>query len=287
MSDISGFYQDLASDPNNISYWLPKLQAKRKFDTFKMPKTAIVKVPPEIMELFFMEKKGMTQTEMMVKIMEWVQDDFVPQAEKEIGGGIWFIKNGTFSNKFEFNSCKNISSNILKLTANIIDINYQAFMFDAGGNTELVAREYIKPFTDNHGYNKIPSIYHGMPLRNEIRVFYDFDHQQVLYTANYWDWNYCYNSISRDATDKIVYEHYYPSIKERYKTLKEEIVPVADFGLHDVQGLDGIWSVDFMEEYPGGPLWLIDMAQGPCSAYWNPDTVKSIYQERGWIKKGE
>lgn len=272
---MSSYYDSLAADPNNMSYWLPKLQQKHSFDAFEIPKTAIVKVPEEIVELFFMEKKGMTQQEIMVKIMEWVRDEFVPKVEKEIGGGIWFIKNGGFSNKFDFSTCKNVSGNLLRLTANIIDINYTSFMFEAGGNTELVAREFI-PAKDD-----IPCIYNGMPLRNEIRVFFDFNHHMSLYTKNYWDWDYCYTSIARNATDKIVYESYYPVLKEHYQFLKEEIIPIADFGLHDITGFDGIWSVDFMQECPGGRVWLIDMARAEQSAYWNPELVKSIYKERG------
>lgn len=271
---MSSYYDSLAADPNNMSYWLPKLQQKHSFDTFKIPKTVIVKVPEEIVELFFMEKKGMTIDQMMTKIMAWVRDEFVPKAKAELGEGMWFIKNGGFSNKFDFSMCKNVSGNLLRLTANIIDINYTSFMFETGGNTELIAREYIP------ADEKVPTIYNGMPLRNEVRVFYDFDNHMSLYTANYWDWDYCHQQINRDPSDKIVYQEYYPKIEERYNTLKEEIIPVADFGLIDIQGLKGIWSVDFMEDSKG-QIWLIDMAMAEVSAYWNPKLAEKIWRERG------
>lgn len=272
---MSDYYNDLAADKNNMSFWLPKIQGKRQFETFNVPKTAIVPVPEEIMELFFMEKQGMTQTEMMLKIMEWVRDEFVPKAEAEIGGGIWFVKNGGFSNKFDFRNCKNVSSNLLRLTANIIDINYASFMFDTGGNTELVARQYIYADSDS-----IPCIYEGMPLRNETRIFYDFDSHKVLYGVNYWDWDYCHDGICRNKSDKIVYEDYYPTLEKMYQERKEDMLNIARFGLADVAGLSGIWSVDFMEQFPGGPVWLIDMALGHQSAYWNPALVtKDCEQE--------
>lgn len=124
MGELSEYHKSLAEDKNNMSYWLPKINKEKSFDTFVVPDTAIVQVPERIMEMFFMEKKGMTQHEMMIEVMKWTKEVFVPQAEKEIGGGKWFIKNGAFSNKFDFSSCMNISSNYLLLTSNIIDINY-------------------------------------------------------------------------------------------------------------------------------------------------------------------
>lgn len=271
---MNEYYNSLKEDQNNMSFWLPRVQKRKSFDTtFKIPKTAIIPVPPEIMELFFMEKKGMTQNEIMVKVMEWVRDEFIPKAEAQIGGGLWFVKNGTFSNKFTFSGCRNISSNILYLTANIIDINYTSFMYDAGGNTELVAREFIPPFEN------VPSIYHGMPLRPEVRVFYDFNHREVLYAKNYWDWDYCYDAISRDPTDKIVYEAYYENIKKSYCDVEYDVINKAKAGLIDVD-LEGIWSVDFLVQ--GEDCWLIDMARGQQSAYWDPNLVRKIYEEHGW-----
>lgn len=266
---MSDYYNSLASDPNNMSFWLPKILEKGKFDSFQIPKTAIVSVPEEIIELFFMEKQGMTQNEIMLKIMEWVRDEFMPKAVDKIGEGMWFIKNGGFSNKFNFSTCKNVSANLLKLTANIIDINYTSFMFDTGGNTELIAREYLSA---NHD---VPCIYNGMPLRTEIRIFYDFDKHKTLYTANYWDYDYCHNEISKNITDKIVYEVWYPTLEKRYEILKEKIIPIADAGLAEVDGLHGIWSIDFMEQFPNdeSPLYLIDMAMAETSAYWNPKLV--------------
>lgn len=272
---MSEYYDRLASDINNISYWLPKLQKANPSADFKVPLTAIVKVPEEIVELFFLEKAGMTQQEIMVKIMEWVQNEFVPKAESEIGYGMWFVKNGGFSNKFDFKTCRNVSGNILRLAANIIDINYAALMFEAGGNAELVARQYI-PAPDD-----VPTIYDGMPLRCEVRVFYDFDHHTPLYAANYWDWDYCYDGISRNPSDKVVYEVYYPAIKKRYEEIASNVMKMADDGLRDVEGLSGVWSVDFMEEFEGGQIWLIDMATGPSSVYWDKTKATAILKGLG------
>lgn len=277
MGELSEYHKSLAEDKNNMSYWLPKINKEKSFDTFVVPDTAIVQVPERIMEMFFMEKKGMTQHEMMIEVMKWTKEVFVPQAEKEIGGGKWFIKNGAFSNKFDFSSCMNISSNYLLLTSNIIDINYQSLCFDTGGNTELVARRFI-----DYNEAKIPCIYNGMPLRTEVRVFYDFDIKKVLYAVNYWDWNYCYSSICRNATDKIVYENYYDTIKKNYEEVVDDVIKCAELGLMDVDELSGVWSIDFMiaEDRNGvKTTYLIDIAEGPRSAYWNEEKVKAAYKE--------
>jgi hypothetical protein len=107
-----------------------------------------------------------------------------------------------------------------------------------------------------------------MPLQNEYRVFYDFDSKQPLYIVNYWDWGYCHDAISRNITDKLVYECYYGRILEHYEENKDMVMEYVDKHMKNVTGLKGIWSVDIMEA--NGRFWLIDMAVGYDSAYWDP-----------------
>lgn len=257
-----GFYKILAEDRNNMSYWFPRIHPTG-CDALRIPKTAIVSVIPEITELFFMEKQGMTQTEMAEAIYEWVKTTFQPNAKALIGDGFWFIKNGGFSNKFEFDNCRILSSNILKMTDQIININYQALCFDAGGSSEMVAREFIQPPKNT------PTIYSGMPLRCEVRVFYDFDKQKVLYAENYWDWDHCHQAIAMDPTDKIVYEHEYPRILERYNAIYPLVIDLINERMPLAKDMHGIWSVDVMES-SDYEFYLIDMAIGQRSAYWDP-----------------
>lgn len=259
-------YNDLASDKNNMSYWLPLVMLADCKD-LRIPKTAIVPVPAEIMELFFMEKKGMTQNEMSEKVYEWVKNEFCPQAEAILGNGFWFLKNGSFSNKFDFSNCHTLSSNPMRMTQQILSINYTSLCFDAGGNTEMIAREYILP------PDGTPCIYYGMPMRCEVRVFYDFDKHKPLYHVNYWDWDYCYNAIAKNPTDKIVYAHEYPRVKTRYEEVAPFVTHLVADRMANVTGLSGIWSIDVMENEKD-QFYLIDMAIGQRSAYWNPDRIK-------------
>lgn len=262
------YYQDLAADINNMSFWLPRVQQVDCF-ALKIPKTSIATVPIDIMELFFMEKKGMTTTEIMEVVYKWVRDKFYPQAFEKLGGGIWFIKNGAFSNKYTFKNCRVLSSDLMELTSQIIDINYASLCMETGGNAEMVAREFIHP--PKH----IPCIYSGMPLRCEVRVFYDFDSHRCLYAANYWDYDYCAKQICMDPTDKIVYEHEYPRIKERFEKIAPLVMDLLNEKLATINTMHGIWSVDIMENNEF-EFYLIDMAVGNRSAYWDPKKIGGV-----------
>lgn len=156
-------------------------------------------------------------------------------------------------------------------------IENEAAMFETGGDLELVLREYIEPRPDT------PTIYNGMPLRPELRVFFDFDNRKILYAVNYWDWDYCHDRIcsgwnGERTPDADVYEWNYLRLAEETERLKNKHLSTIWSALSQVTTLtmpDGrrnIWSVDFMLEED--KVWLIDMAQGWRSAYWNPDLIK-------------
>lgn len=247
------FYDDLKADVHNVSYWFPKI----KDCGIRVPETFVKEVPENIVAHFFMESPEKD----IDAIFAWVKNELLPSIPDNLKGLI-FVKNGAFSNKFDFSTCA-VRCNALDLTRAIIEINYTSFMFDTGGNTEIVIRERI-PFDER----KVSTIYHGMPLRNEYRVFYDFDNKKALYVANYWDCDYCYDAISRNATDRIVYEKVYDSLLEHYTHNKEKVMALVSSHMKDVD-LTGIWSIDILEDETG-EFWLIDMALGHRSAYWDP-----------------
>ena len=251
---MKDYYNDLKQDVHNVSYWFPKV----KDCGIKVPETFIKVIPEELLPHLFMDKPD----EDINIIFNWVQSELIPDIPSTLRGLI-FVKNGAFSNKFDFNTCS-IRSNALELTRAIIEINYASLMFDTGGNTEIVIRKRI-PFDE-----RITStIYHGMPLRNEYRVFYDFDNRKALYIANYWDWDYCHDAISRNITDKLIYEKVYNSLAEHYVQNREKVMNLVEEHMKDVD-LTGIWSVDILED-ECHDFWLIDMALGYRSAYWNPE----------------
>ncbi|GHU61019.1 hypothetical protein AGMMS49975_30210 [Clostridia bacterium] len=85
-----------------------------------------------------------------------------------------------------------------------------------------------------------------MPLRTEIRVFYDFDKREVLYSANYWDYDYCRSNI-RARADQIIFDALKDEILtgyEKYRKQAEDAVAKAMRGVN----MTGKWSIDLLLE---------------------------------------
>ena len=95
----------------------------------------------------------------------------------------------------------------------------------------------------------------------------------MLYGKFYWDWDYCHEIICENEQDKIVYENVYSKLHEEYERLEDKHFCSVSAALSRVEGLSGIWSVDFILEE--NRVWLIDMALGECSAYYDPSLIKA------------
>lgn len=259
MQDLeNSFLSSIRKNINNFSYWFPKI----KDCGIPVPESIIIQLPDEIIKSLFMEEPGDDE-----RIVTFVKESVLPAIPSE--WGIFFLKNGCFSNKFDFKDCC-CTRNLHHIVQAIESINYDALCYETDGESELVIRKFLfpKPIEEQPIYK----IYNGMPLRPEIRVFYDFDKKKALYSANYWDWSYCHDEISeRDDTDKLAYETAYPFIQDFYEKHKIEAEILVNKSLKDCD-LRGIWSVDLM--WHDGQFWLIDMAVGYRSAYWNPELAR-------------
>lgn len=255
----------MSKDLNNLSNWYPAI----KDCGIQVPDTLIFEVPEHVTRAFWMER----QDEDRAIVADWLKDIY-PQI-KEMAHPYVFLKNGNFSNKFEAKDCIARAFTLGQVVEAVININYTSMMFGAGGVNELVVREFI-------GFNQheIPCIYDGLPFRPEYRVFYDFDKHEVLYSVNYWDWDYCYKRISDNATDKLIFERFYPVIEHQFKWFQQDVENLVAEAMKDVTGLSGQWSVDIMQKSIDNntdtivPMlnpdnyWLIDMAIAQNSAYW-------------------
>ena len=80
-----------------------------------------------------------------------------------------------------------------------LELLFKDFEFEADGYSEFVIRDLIK------SSNTKLTIYNGLPLNTEIRVFYDFDNKKVMYSHNYWDYDYCKNNLS--PSDRLILEN--------------------------------------------------------------------------------
>lgn len=250
------FLDDLRKDPNNLSFWYPKVKDAAESKGILTPLTVIVPVPDEVVFSFFFEKEGDEE-----RVRSFVHDKVMPQLE--LVHGLPFIKNGTFSDKFQFKTCCPDSADEETIRKCICDIQYHSFWNNTGGNTEIILRDRIE------SPDSMPRIYGGMPLNTEFRVFYDFDKKAALYIVNYWDWDYCHDPINeRNEKDGMAYMSRYPSLLEEYRNKRSFVLSKAHSALGEVEGLEGIWSVDFLVD-SRNRLWLIDMAIGNRSAYWD------------------
>ena len=263
-----GHFARERSMPNLFSNWWPAV----KDCGIKVPKSTVFSVPPELMKHFYMEKPD----EDIAAVRAWVDSIVRPGLKKAGIQGLLFVKNGDFSNKFDADkSCMVLPD---KLTDAIININYAAACCGAdmgGGWSELVVRERIR-----HDERVTPCIYHGLPLRSEFRVFYDFDLKKVLFTANYWDYDYVYGRLY-DATDKIIFDHERERLESTFKEKKSMAEALVAEHMAKVEGLSGPWSVDLMMT-EAGEMYLIDMAVAEQSAYWEfrPGNERKLAENR-------
>ena len=263
---------------NNFSYWYPKIENCG----IATPKSCVIPVPTAMTEsgVFYMENIQENERE----VGKFVVSQVMPELEKSgITDHLLFIKNGAFSNKFDAIHGCICRNNRYDLVSHICNIQYDSLVYETGGEEEIVIRERI-------GYNSelIPCIYNGLPLRPEFRVFYDFDTHEVLFTVNYWDYDYCRSHIMC-ATDKIVFDKMRDYLYCAFERWKDEVAEKVSQCMRNVTELSGPWSVDIMmTTYPEHiqkrimddignkysdieqPVaYLIDMAVAERSAYWN------------------
>lgn len=239
---------------NDFSYWFPKV----KNCGMNVPETYFMKLTgcDDLIRAFYMDNPEKD----IRMVQEWVDSVLAPELRKEGLLGHIFVKNGRFSNKFDFRQCELYG--VSDLARSIVNINYQALCCGAGGCDEIVVRKFVE-----YDRRNTPCIYGGLPLRNEFRVFYDFDSRSTMFVVNYWDYDYVYPSLY-NATDRIVFDHERSRIELCYEEHKEEVNHLVSDAMKSVSGLEGQWSVDVLMDEKGD-YWLIDMAVAQRSAYWD------------------
>lgn len=244
------------SNLNNMSYWLPKVMNCG----IKIPETIIIQLSYEQYKWFSSDCYSDKDIKSMGAYIANILKERNFNTNRKL-----FIKTGNFSNKFDFNSCcfyglENIGEKFLY-------IYYASMMVGAGDNTELVIREFIE--------NKIskPTIYNGMPLNTEFRVFYNFDTKEVLGVFNYWDTKVVGDSLekkamySNESRDEYVrFKVFSKHIEAEFDALELDAHSVISKSMSAVD-LSGIWSIDLM--YVNNEFYLIDMAEGHKSYYYN------------------
>ena len=258
------FFKWLKDNPNNFSVWFPII-TKLENQGISIPQSVVILLSIEETKAFFFDEGEKDEK----RITDLVSQRIMPIIKEHFPEGDLFIKNGCFSNKFYFDKCCHVRYPFSEddIQKHLCQIQYDSLCFDTCGAMEIVIREYIKAENSSVGV-----IYDGMPLRPEIRIFYDFDNHRLYYDVNYWDWNYCHEAIAgRSEEDKINYENEYPHMMKKFISRREKYLPLIEKSLATVTGLKGQWSVDFMLDED--KCWLIDMAIASQSAYYDPEKM--------------
>lgn len=267
--DLDDFtYQMLEMNPNTMGFWLPTLAKAlcgNKF--FRIPDTKILRVPLPMLQL---TRLGFETLNPVTKeiVNRYCQKVFHLDEYED-----YFIKTGTYSSKYEFrNAHIHNPKEINEMGEYFLFLNHLTCLMAGslnsrccyGANTtnEWVVREYIKDKENN------PTIYNGLPLHTEYRVFVDFDTKEILGASPYWRSDVMKNEFKKVSSpqerhDYVVYKMHEDILNQRYHESIQTILAELKKVIPRIE-LTGQWSVDVMRN--GNDYYIIDMALAENSA---------------------
>lgn len=258
-------YENDRNYPENFSNWYPHII---DFGEFKHADIVSNQI------FTYEETEIMRETDVFNKV-DWnkLNEILTPTLEKMKPYRLYSIKNGCFSNKFDYETSLATKETLAEC---LWKINYQSAMLDTGGYTELVVREIIPNTVGAHN----PTIYNGMPLKEEIRVFYNMDTKDIEYMVDYWDYDYCSSNL-HTVNDRIIFDYFHNKIGNRLINHTEYLQDVLMNSIKAKietlkfdEKLTGIWSIDFLWS-DADNIYLIDMARGNRSAYWDKEKCRN------------
>lgn len=261
-------YQMLEMSPNSMGFWFPPLvEGLYGSAFFKVPDTKILRVPITMLQL----------TRLGFETLNPVTKEIVNRYCQKVfhldGYEDYFIKTGTYSSKYEFRNAhihnpKEINEMgeyflfLNHLTCSMASpLNNRCF-YGANTTNEWVVREYIKDKENN------PTIYNGLPLHTEYRVFVDFDTKEILGASPYWRSDVMKNEFKKVSSpqerhDYVVYKMHEDILNQRYHESVQTVLAELKKVIPRIE-LTGQWSVDVMRN--GNDYYIIDMALAEHSA---------------------
>lgn len=281
-------YAMLDQNPNSMSHWLPQFCAavKESGCGLKIPDTVIAKIPMTLLQLTRIDYERLNQATRNI-INTYCMEVFYLDISKD-----YFVKTGTFSSKFDFrNAHVTGAEEVRTLGEYLVYIQDQAVyaagplsspsVYGMSTTTEWVVRDYIQPVQE------CQTIYKGLPLRTEYRVFVDFDTREVIGISPYWEEKLMEKRFSEkrdghDVHDYVAFETEKLRLRTRYEENKEKVVQAVAEMAACCEGMTGQWSVDIMQN--GSDFWLIDAAIAQQSALFDcvPGEKKKAYREN-WL----
>lgn len=267
--DLDDFtYQMLEMNPISMGFWLPPLVEGlygNKF--FKVPDTKILCVPITMLQL---TRLGFETLNPVTKeiVNRYCQKVFHLDRHED-----YFIKTGTYSSKYEFRNAhihepKEVDEMgeyfllLNHLTCSMAAPTNNRSFYGANTTNEWVVREYIKDKESN------PTIYNGLPLHTEYRVFVDFDTKEILGVSPYWRSDVMKNKFKEVASpqerhDYVVYLTHEDVLNKRYNESVQTVLNEMEKVIPRIK-LTGQWSIDVMRN--GDDYYIIDMALAEHSA---------------------
>lgn len=263
-------YAILGTNKNAIGHWLPPLaEAASKHGFFVIPKTRVIKVPMQMLQLSRLD--GVDTPGTLAVVDRFCFDAFELDENQD-----YFVKTGTYSSKFDFrNAHVHGPKEVRELGEYLLYIQSEAArmagptsspcVYGVSTTNEWAVREYI-PDPENS-----PTIYKGLPLRTEYRVFIDCDTDEVMGMSPYWEPNMMKKRFGHEADaasphqfhDYVTFCAAEPKLMERYEANKDAVRRQVEAMLPDLD-LKGQWSLDIMQS--GDTFYCIDMALAATSA---------------------
>ncbi len=284
-------YEMLSMNRNTMSHWLPEIVSSiEELGFFKIPNTTIMKVPMNILQLTRCGYEELTRTTLDI-VDKVCFKAFELDENKD-----YFIKTGTYSSKFDFrNAYVHDPKEVHKLGEYLLFIHHQASqmaaplsqpcIYGVSTTNEWVVREFI------HDKENNPSIYKGLPLHTEYRIFVDFNNKCILGITPYWEPEMMKKRFAEgadhsvhDLHDYAIYKAHEDTLMNRYKENKDKVSEEIQKFMDIYDGkLYGQWSIDIMQN--GEDFWLIDMATAESSAFYKNCVPKSLRrpEPENWI----
>lgn len=283
-------YEMLSLNKNTMGYWLPKIIGPiRKDGFFKIPKTKILKVPlPLLQSTRVLDYQELTPTSYEI-INRYIKKALDLDEDKD-----YFVKTGTYSSKFDFRNAKVTGSKevnelgsylwfMQNSAVNLASPLNNKSIYGVSTTNEWVVREFIDDIEDN------PTIYKGLPLHTEYRIFVDFDKNTVIGKTMYWDskmmkdrfLNHEDSSSPHQIHDYIIYAAHEEKLYKRYEENIDRIVSNIEKVIENID-LSGQWSIDIMQN--GEDFYIIDMALAKDSAL-NECVAKLIVQNKPIVEE--
>lgn len=273
VSDLSEkIYEEFKNNPNTMSNWFPVLQKVLDEETtfFKYPKTKILKLPIELAQFIRLEYSNVSQKDKDF-FNEIIFDSFGLEDEET-----YFIKTGTFSSKFQFANAK--CSEPREMGEYFHVINNFAMELGAAHSVDVVVREYIEDKTDTL------TMYNGMPLRTEFRLFVDFDKNKVLGSVPYWHPVVVKKVLSMGISTsmKTDFENYEAMEDKMFREYNDNVNKIIKEMSNIIKHFDlkGTYSIDVM--MANNEFYIIDMATMETSALseFLPLSIKKEYKDK-------